>query len=61
MKIESVDDPTGQIGFYLKQLSDLCAEMDDEVNNAVNNIEQKYQQKFDTIKQLIESTRSLLS
>lgn len=60
MKVDSLEDPSGQIGFYLQQLSEIYAEMDKEIAETTNSIEVKYQSKIDDINQLIESTRSLL-
>lgn len=61
MKIDSVEDSTGQIGFYIKQLSDLYEKMDAEIIVAVQEIEKKYAEEIETLTQVIESTRSLLS
>lgn len=61
MKIEANNDPSGQIGFYVKQRSEIIAEMDLEIANAVYEIELRYKSRIDDINQIINSTRSLLS
>lgn len=60
MKVDSVDDESGQVGFYLKQLSDLYEKMDKEISDSIVEIEKKYKQEIDDLKQLIDSTKSLL-
>lgn len=61
MKIEAVGDESGQVGFYIKQLSDLYEKMDKETLEAISNIEKKYTKDIKNLKQVIESTKSLLS
>ena len=61
MKIEAVGDPSGQIGFYINQRSEILAKMDEEIVDAISKIEEKYKTKLKDIDNLIESTRSLLS
>lgn len=60
MKIDAVGDNTGQVGFYLKQLSDLYEKMDKEIADSVLEIENKYKKEIEDLKQLIDSTKSLL-
>lgn len=61
MKVEALDDPSGQIGFYTKQRSIIIAQMDAEIQEAIKLIEEKYKQQLEDNAQIIESTRSLLS
>lgn len=61
MKIEAVGDESGQVGFYIKQLSDLYEKMDAEIADAVEAIEKKYADEIENTKQIIESTKLLLS
>lgn len=61
MKIEAVGDESGQVGFYIKQLSDLYEKMDAEIAEAVEAIEKKYADEIENTKQIIESTKLLLS
>lgn len=60
-KITSVDDPSGQIGEFLDQLSKLYAEYDQELNDAYSEVTAKYQPKIDELNDLITNLRSLLS
>ena len=60
MKIDAVDDESGQVGFYIKQLSDLYEKMDTEISKAISEIEEKYSDEINNLKQIIESTKSLL-
>lgn len=61
MKVEAVDDPSGQVGFYTAQRSDIIAKMDEEIIKAIAEIEEKYAAQIKEIDDLIESTRSLLT
>ncbi|MCK9531842.1 MAG: hypothetical protein M0R77_14965 [Gammaproteobacteria bacterium] len=60
MKIDAVDDESGQVGFYIKQLSDLYEKMDTEISKSISEIEKKYSDEINNLKQIIESTKSLL-
>lgn len=61
IKITSVDDPSGQIGEFLDQLSNLYSEYDKELTDSYTEITAKYQPKIDELNDLIANLRSLLS
>jgi hypothetical protein len=61
MKVESLSDPSGQIGFFIAEYSKIITEMDAEIIEAIAKIEEKYKTQLEDLEQIINSARSLLT